>query len=615
MAPSGPAPRTGPGPLGRDRAGPVPLVGMLLRPSPIPQPGVRSIGLASPLHSPNAARCPCPPFPMLLSYVAGSRCPRGAALAPVLLAFGASLGSIAHAQDDLIPAPLTQSGNFGPFTGADFGERIAVAGDLMVVGAPLAKSSAGDTGAAFVYRRSAGVWNLEAELLPTAPQVGGHLGVDVDTDGTRVIVGGDFLDLDGAVDGDLTGGAYIFEQVSGTWSEVVQLTPPLPDALAQYGVSVAIDGDVALMSSATDLRPVQAYRRDGAGVWNLEDQLLPPNANPSSGFGSCVDVSGDRLMLGASNVSKDDVDFVGAISWWEYNNGVWAERALLQPPAEEFLYSGLDFALEGDVMVVGHPFATTNGVFSAGRVSVFEKATTGWDHTFLFDGPANNFGQYGRSIDVEGERVIVGHRSIATTAPGDAPRIHLYESTPSGWSRVRTELSPAGAVDDGFGVAVALTADEALVGAPDADLPFQNAGQVWALDVRPLTASPGSISLSAGGSQEFDLVGGTQRAGFLYLISGSVTGTSPGTPVDGVVLPLVVDGYTLSLLTSFGGLPIPQALGFLDGEGRATAAMILPAGTDPSLAGVTGYHAFVTLNPLVLVAEFASNAVEVELVP
>lgn len=543
-----------------------------------------------------------------------ARAPRPLRIA-ALASLTCALGVTALAQDVLIPAPLTQPGTFGPFNGAEFGHRVAAVGDLMVVGAPVAKSTAGDTGAAFVYRKVGGSWTLEAELLPSAPQVGGHVGVDVDTDGQRVIVGADFVDLDGAVNGEVTGGAYIFEQVGGTWTEVAVLAPQLPDPNAQYGSAVAIDGDVALMASEQGLRPVPVFRRDGAGAWNLEDELLPPAANPSSGFGVNVDVSGNRLMLGASNVQKDGVDFVGAISWWQFTNGQWIERALLQPPAEPFLYAGLEFALEGDIMVVGHPFASTEGLPSAGRVSVFQFHDSGWDHTFLSEGPVNPFGQYGRSVDVDGGRLLVGHRSFGTLSPNDAGRLHLYEQTDSGWSRVRTELSPSADLNDVFGAAVALTGDDALVGAPFADTPFANAGQVWAFDLRPLTASPGAISLSAGGTQSFELVGGTQRAGWIYLISGSVTGTSPGTPVDGVVVPLVVDAYTLSLLTSIGGLPVPQSLGFLDGEGRATAELIIPPGTDPSLAGAIGYHAFLTLDPFQLLADFASNAVSVDLVP
>lgn len=545
------------------------------------------------------------------SIARGPRTLRVAALASLACA----LGVPALAQDALIPAPLTQPGVLGPFDGAEFGQRIAAVGDLLVVGAPIAKSSAGDTGAAFVYRLVGADWVLEAELLPSAPQVGSRVGIDVDTDGQRVIVGADFADLDGAVNGEATGGAYIFEQVGGTWTEVAVLVPQLPDPNALYGTAVAIDGDVALMASKEGLRPVPVYRRDGGGAWNLEDQLVPPAANPTSGFGVNVDVSGDRLMLGASNVQKDGVDFVGAISWWQFTNGTWVERALLQPPAEPFLYAGLEFALEGDLLVVGHPFVSTEGAFSAGRVSVFEKVENGWDHTFLTDGPIHPFGQFGRSVDVDNGRLLIGQRAWNSLTPDEAGRIHLYEPFGSGWSRVRTEFSPAADLNDNFGDSVALVGDDALVGAPFADAPFQNAGQVWAFDVRPLTASADPISLSAGGTQSFDLVGGTQRAGWIYLISGSVTGTNPGTPVDGVVVPLVLDAYTLNLLTSIGGLPVPQSLGFLNGEGRATAELIVPAGTDPSLAGVVGYHAFLTIDPFQLVADFASNAVSVDLVP
>src|SRR5262245_27657901 len=69
-----------------------------------------------------------------------------------------------------------------------FGSGVAVAGDLLVVGASALEVAPDRTGAAFVYLRSPeGSWDLVSELLP-AVESGFGVNVTVDADG-RIVVG------------------------------------------------------------------------------------------------------------------------------------------------------------------------------------------------------------------------------------------------------------------------------------------------------------------------------------------------------------------------------------------------------------------------------------------
>lgn len=109
-----------------------------------------------------------------------------------------------------------------------------------------------------------------------------------------------------------------------------------------------------------------------------------------------------------------------------------------------------------------------------------------------------------------------------------------------------------------------------------------------------MTSDLHEISLAAGGVQTISLDRGIDSANFNYWILGSVTGTDPGLPfLGGVLLPLNFDAYTNLTLTKPFSAPFTQFLSVLDANGQATAAFNIPAGLDPSLAGVTIYHAFV----------------------
>ena len=130
-----------------------------------------------------------------------------------------------------------------------------------------------------------------------------------------------------------------------------------------------------------------------------------------------------------------------------------------------------------------------------------------------------------------------------------------------------------------------------------------------------LSADVAELSVATGGAQNLGLHAGTGHGGELYLVLGSVTGTSPGLNLGGSTLPLNLDGY-FDFTLAHSNSPILQGtFGALDAGGAATAAINVPAATSPALAGVVGNHAFVTLAPLGLSVTGASNSVSVTLVP
>jgi hypothetical protein len=110
-----------------------------------------------------------------------------------------------------------------------------------------------------------------------------------------------------------------------------------------------------------------------------------------------------------------------------------------------------------------------------------------------------------------------------------------------------------------------------------------------------LFAEPLALSIGAGGTQNLVLDAGPARAGKLYIVLGSASGTAPGLPGP-PALPLNFDAYFKFTLINPNTL-ISNSLGFLDGSGKAHPAFSLaPASIDASLAGVTLNHAAVVLD-------------------
>ena len=140
----------------------------------------------------------------------------------------------------------------------------------------------------------------------------------------------------------------------------------------------------------------------------------------------------------------------------------------------------------------------------------------------------------------------------------------------------------------------------------DDDVYGQNIGADGQLGVSYLGVDVASLSLSAGGAAHFALDAGATHRGRNYALLGSTTGTSPGQSGYGIHLPLNDGAYfqmtlnrsTLGIFSGFRGR--------LGADGKAAAALTVPAGSNPALAGLTVDHAFVVLSApgsIVLVSE------------
>jgi hypothetical protein len=141
----------------------------------------------------------------------------------------------------------------------------------------------------------------------------------------------------------------------------------------------------------------------------------------------------------------------------------------------------------------------------------------------------------------------------------------------------------------------------------------QGSGVVYVLGQAQFAASGPTARLGTGEDVGLSFDVGPTFAGRPYMILGSATGTTPGVPLDhGVIIPLVVDGYTNYTLQ--GAPHLVGQVGNFDAKGRANATIDVPTGLGTALAGVTLNHAFVWLDGSILALR-ASNSVSTLLVP
>ena len=124
------------------------------------------------------------------------------------------------------------------------------------------------------------------------------------------------------------------------------------------------------------------------------------------------------------------------------------------------------------------------------------------------------------------------------------------------------------------------------------------------------------VSVGSGGQQPLSIETGKDNAFLPYFVLGSLSGTLPGTPVGGEVMPLNIDGYTNFTLSHPNSALLPGSFNGLNKFGSGTATFNVPPAILGAFVGLTLHHAFIVLDPADPDGvRMVSNAVKVDLVP
>jgi hypothetical protein len=119
------------------------------------------------------------------------------------------------------------------------------------------------------------------------------------------------------------------------------------------------------------------------------------------------------------------------------------------------------------------------------------------------------------------------------------------------------------------------------------------------VEVRAIQPSTPTVDVSLGQKQVLRLNAGPANAGRSYMVLGSLSGTSPGTMIGSVTVPLNNDAYYQFTLNNPNSTILQNSQGVLDATGRA-ACVFKPDGT---FVNMTANHAFILTSPVSFVSE------------
>jgi len=346
----------------------------------------------------------------------------------------------------------------------DFGDSVSISGDVALVGAYANDDKGAESGSAYVFRWNGSDWVEEQKLLASDGAEDDDFGDSVSISGNVALVGAYGNDDNG----DVSGSAYVFRWNGSNWVEEPKLLASDGAEDDYFGRSVSISGDVALVGAWGDDDngnwSGSAYVfRWNASSWVEEPKLLASDGAEYDYFGCSVSISGNVALVGAYG-NDDNGSYSGSAYVFRWNGSNWVEeQKLLASDAAEYDYFGDSVSISGDVALVGARDDDDNGSYS-GSAYVFRWNGSSWveeQKLLASDGAA--FDAFGISVSISGDVALVGASSNDNgIGSGSA---YVFRWNGSSWVEEQKLLASDAAADDYFGDSVSISGDVALVGA------------------------------------------------------------------------------------------------------------------------------------------------------
>ena len=360
-----------------------------------------------------------------------------------------------------------------------FGWSVAISGDYAIVGAYLDDDKGSNSGSAYVFERIAGTWTQVAKLTASDGAAGDQFGISVSISGDYAIVGA-YGDDD---KGSASGSAYVFERIAGTWTQAAKLTANDGAASDFFGYSVAISGSYAIIGAyqdddlGGDSGSAYVFERI-AGTWTQVAKLTASDGAASDYFGYSVAISGSYAIVGAY-LDDDNGSGSGSAYVFERISGTWTQVAKLTATdgasGDQF---GWSVAISGDYAIVGARLDDS----SQGSAYVFERASGTWTQAAKLtasDGAASDY--FGHSVAISGDYAIIGAYQDDDLG-GDSGSAYVFERIAGTWTQVAKLTASDGAASDYFGYSVAISGSYAIVGAFQDDDLGSNSGSAYVFE-------------------------------------------------------------------------------------------------------------------------------------
>ncbi|MBK8914072.1 MAG: thrombospondin type 3 repeat-containing protein [Phycisphaerales bacterium] len=354
---------------------------------------------------------------------------------------------------------------------ARFGFSVSLDGDTALVGAGRDDGPAGaDQGSAYVFVRSGSSWSQQARLTTADAGADDRFGHSVSIEGDTALVGA-YLD-DGPA-GSNQGSAYVFVRSGSSWSQQAKLEAADAAVNDQFGLSVSLTGDTAVVGAWGDDGPAgvdqgsaYVFTRSGSS-WSQQAMLEAADAAAGDRFGASLSLSGDTALVGAFLDDSQGRTDQGSAYVFVRSGSSWSQQAkLTAADAAASDRFGVSVSLDGDTALVGANLDDGLAGSDQGSAYVFVRSGSSWSQQAKLEATDAAAGDwFGSSVSLSGDTALVGAYLDDGPAGADQGSACVFVRSGSSWSQQAKLTAADAATGDRFGVSVSLDDDTALVGA------------------------------------------------------------------------------------------------------------------------------------------------------
>ena len=338
-----------------------------------------------------------------------------------------------------------------------FGFSVSISGDDAIVGARWDDDAGDRSGSAYIFVRGGEIWTEQAKLTASDAAAEDEFGYSVSISGDYAIVGAYAHDDAGAN----SGSAYIFVRVGQSWTEQARLTDGDGEGDDQFGWSVSMSGNYAIVGANWDndaghnSGSAYIFVRDGQS-WTEQAKLTASDATIGDQFGTSVSISSNYAIVGSAN--DDDVGFLAGSAYIFVRDGQsWTEEAKLTAgDAAQGDIFGWSVSMSGDYAIVGG---------TSQRAYIFIRDGQSWtEQARLTAGDAAGDDQFGESVSISGNYAIVGDEG-ADDRGFNAGAAYIFVRDGQNWTEQARLTAGDATGGDKFGISVSISGDYAIVGA------------------------------------------------------------------------------------------------------------------------------------------------------
>lgn len=352
---------------------------------------------------------------------------------------------------------------FGSLTG-ELGRSIAVDGKVMAVGAP-ASSPFGISGSGLVRIYESddlGDWHYITDLTADDAEAGDAFGWSVAVSGMTVIVSARRDDLTGRPD---AGSAYVFVKENGAWIQQAKLTADDGSTNDQFGIAVALSGDRAIIGAwgnSSNTGAAYVFLRSGE-VWTQEMKLTAEDGMAGDEFGCSVSISGETAVVGAY-YDNDYGTHCGAAYVFELSANTWEQQAkLIGSDTASYDFFGMSVSISNDVIAVG-AYGDDSTATDCGSVYVYVRSDVFWfQQSKCVAGDRAAYDAFGRSVSISNDILWVGS-DMDDDRGSNSGSAYLFLFVAGSYVQGAKYFPADGAADDNFGRSVAISGDEVVFG-------------------------------------------------------------------------------------------------------------------------------------------------------